>query len=86
MNATKCSCGFTELGDEGIIDHLHSIFEPADLKGNDGQVHQETDHLVCSCGLSAATSEDLDNHFLEVFTPADAVGRDGKKHGVVGAA
>lgn len=84
--AVHCACGFTELADEEITDHLELIFEPADLTGNDGRVHEETRDLTCSCGLAAITTEELDDHFLAVFTPADAVGRDGSKHGVLDAA
>jgi len=80
-----CACGFTELADEDITDHLETVFEPDDLTGNDGQVHQETSNLTCSCGLAFITTEELDNHFLAVFTPADAVGRDGQKHEAVDA-
>jgi hypothetical protein len=78
--AAQCACGFTKLADEEIIDHLELLFEPDDLKGNDGQAHEETGSLTCSCGLAAVTTEELDRHFLSLFTPADAVGRDGKRH------
>jgi hypothetical protein len=78
--AVHCACGFAELADEEITDHLELAFEPDDLTGNDGQVHVETTNLTCSCGLAAITTEELDNHFLAVFTPADAVGSDGKRH------
>jgi hypothetical protein len=84
--AAQCACGFTELADEGIIDHLELLFEPDDLRGNDGQVHGETSNLTCSCGLAAVTTEELDRHFLGVFTPTDAVGRDGKRHEAVDGA
>jgi hypothetical protein len=80
MTATRCACGFKELADEEITDHLHLAFEPDDIKGNDGQPHEERDHLTCACGFSAITSEELDSHFLKVFAPADAIGRDGRRH------
>jgi hypothetical protein len=63
-----------------IIDHLHEVFEPDDLKGSDGLTHEERDRLTCACGFSAVTSEELDSHFLKVFTPRDAIGRDGRRH------
>ncbi|HTU72934.1 MAG TPA: hypothetical protein VMG38_05390 [Trebonia sp.] len=80
MIAAQCGCGFTELADEEIIDHLNLVFEPDDLTGNDGQAHEERNRLTCACGFGAITSEDLDSHFLKVFTPGDAIGRDGRKH------
>jgi len=86
MALADCVCGFTELADEEMTDHLELVFESADLTGNDGQVHQETSSLTCSCGLTAITTDELDIHFLAVFTPADAVGRDGRKHEAVHAA
>lgn len=76
----RCTCGFAELADEGIADHLQRVFEPADSKGNDGQVHQETTSLTCACGLAATTPGELDTHFLAVFTPDDHIGIDGNKH------
>jgi hypothetical protein len=84
--AVQCLCGFTELADEEITDHLELVFEPGDLTGSDGRVHEETGSLACSCGLAAITSEGLDRHFLAVFTPAGAVGPDGRVHQAVGAA
>jgi hypothetical protein len=86
VSAVRCLCGFTELADEGITDHLELVFEPGDLTGNDGRVHEETGRLACSCGLAAITSEELDDHFLAVFTPADAVGLDGRPHRAVDVA
>ena len=41
MTAAQCSCGFTELADEGMTDHLHRVFESEDGKGNDGLVHED---------------------------------------------
>jgi hypothetical protein len=86
MIALQCTCGFTELDDEELTDHLHRVFEPADLVGNDGQVHEEGTSLMCACGLAAITAEELDDHFLKVFMPDDAIGRDGRKHEAIGGA
>ena len=80
MMAASCSCGFTELADENLTDHLLQVFEPDEHQGNGAVVHQEGDRLTCLCGLPATTPEELDAHFLQVFTPADAIGRDGHKH------
>jgi len=80
MIAAQCGCGFTELADEEIIDHLHLAFEQGDLKGNDGLTHEERDRLTCACGFSAITSEEMNTHLLKVFTPGDAIGRDGRRH------
>jgi hypothetical protein len=80
MIAARCSCGFTELADEEIIDHLQLVFEPDDHRGSDGHVHEERASLSCACGLSAITSDELDAHFLQVFTPGDSIGRDSHKH------
>ncbi|HEX4833299.1 MAG TPA: hypothetical protein VH478_19640 [Trebonia sp.] len=80
MLSAACLCGFTELADETLVDHLERVFTPADMRGTDGQVHQETDALACGCGFTASGPPSLDAHFLAVFTPADSIGRDGKKH------
>jgi hypothetical protein len=80
MIAAQCTCGFTELADEEITDHLLLAFEPRDSKGNDGQVHEERQHLHCACGLAATTSQGLDAHLLAAFTPRDATGNDGRRH------
>jgi hypothetical protein len=80
MTAARCTCGFTELADEELTDHLLLIFEPDDHIGNDGQAHEERQPLTCACGLTAITPQDLDAHFIEAFTPGDATGSDGKRH------
>jgi hypothetical protein len=80
MLTMQCTCGFTELGDETLHDHLQRVFEPADRRGNDGQVHEEGTRLACLCGFAAVTGDRLDQHFLSVCTPAGAIGRDGRKH------
>jgi hypothetical protein len=80
MTAMQCSCGFTELADEDITDHLLLAFEPPDLRGNDGRVHAEGKLLTCLCGLTALTVGELDQHFLQAFTPQHAIGRDGQRH------
>ncbi|HEX3955719.1 MAG TPA: hypothetical protein VHZ03_03695 [Trebonia sp.] len=81
MIAIRCSCGFEELDDEDMTDHLQLVFEPDDHVGNDGLVHEERDRLLaCACGLAAVTAEEFDQHILDAFTPDDAIGRDGQKH------
>jgi hypothetical protein len=84
MAAAQCSCGFMQLDDEEVIDHLHQVFEPEDHRGNDGHVHEERGRLTCACGFAAITTEELDSHLLKAFAPDDAVGHDGKKHEGVG--
>jgi hypothetical protein len=80
MTPVNCTCGFTELADETLTDHLVWVFTPEDGKGNDGLLHEETGHRTCLCGLVAAAPDGLDRHFITVFTTDDAIGRDGKKH------
>ena len=81
MIATHCICGFAELDDETVADHLHQVFTPDDMRGKDGRVHEEGMSLACSCGFMAITAEELDDHFIEAFRPEDGIGRDGRKHG-----
>jgi hypothetical protein len=76
----KCLCGFTELEDESLTDHLLAAFIADDATGSDGVTHEETSALRCSCGFAASAPGDLDEHFLTAFTPEGAIGRDGKKH------
>jgi hypothetical protein len=83
MIAMQCSCGFTELADEEIADHLLLVFEPADGKGSDGLPHEEGERLTCRCGFTATTTEDLDTHLMKLFTPPDAIGQDGNRHEAV---
>jgi hypothetical protein len=83
MLAARCTCGFTELADEELTDHLLQVFENDDPLGNDGQEHEEHQRLTCACGLTAATPEDLDMHFLKVFAADDAIGNDGQRHELV---
>jgi hypothetical protein len=80
MTAARCTCGFTELADEELTDHLLWVLGPDDQRGNDGLVHEERERLACACGLAAVTAEELDAHLISVFTPADAIGRDGQRH------
>ena len=80
MTAVRCACGFTELADEDVIDHLLRVFEPDEPTGSDGPVHEERERLACACGLAAVTAEELDAHLISVFTPTDAIGRDGQRH------
>lgn len=83
MTVAQCSCGFTELEDEHITDHLHRVFEPEDMTGDDGQLHLEGRSLECLCGFSAPTTEELDAHLLKALTPYDATGRDGDRHEII---
>ena len=78
--ATTCVCGFTELADEVLVDHLSLMFTPDDSTGNDGVVHEELDTRACSCGFSG-TSDEIGAHMLAAFTPANGIGHDGKAHG-----
>jgi serine/threonine-protein kinase RsbW len=80
MTAARCTCGFTELADEELNDHLLHVFEPDDRIGNDGLAHEERDRLTCACGLTATTPDDLNSHFMKVFTPRDTIGNDGHRH------
>jgi hypothetical protein len=81
MAAVTCLCGFTELADETLIDHLLRVFAPDDMRGNDGQLHEEGSRLACFCGFTANAADALDEHFRTVFTPDDGIGNDGNKHG-----
>jgi hypothetical protein len=83
MIAARCTCGFTELADEELTDHLLLVFEPEDHIGNDGLAHEERERLTCACGLTAITSEEFDAHILKVFTPSDAIASDGERHQLV---
>jgi hypothetical protein len=80
MITARCTCGFTELPDEEMSDHLLLVFETHDSRGNDGQVHEDCQHLHCACGLAATTTEELDTHLLAAFTPHDATASDGRRH------
>jgi serine/threonine-protein kinase RsbW len=86
MTTARCTCGFTELADETMTDHLLAAFEPDDCMGTDGLVHEEGEPLACACGFAASTPDDLDEHFLKSFTPAGAIGRDGHRHEAVDGA
>jgi hypothetical protein len=80
MTAARCACGFTELADEELTDHLLNAFEPDDHIGHDGRAHEERAPLTCACGLTATTPDDLDAHILQAFTPDDAKDRHGQRH------
>lgn len=81
MVGAMCSCGFTEVADEAMTDHLLAAFTPGDSRGRDGNVHEEwRAPLSCSCGVATTTPARLDTHFLAMFTPDNAIGRDGKQH------
>ena len=86
MTTARCSCGFTELADETVTDHLLLAFEPGDRAGADGLVHEEGEPLGCVCGFAASTPDDLDEHFLKAFIPDDAIGRDGTRHEAIDGA
>ncbi len=81
MMAARCACGFTELPDENILDHLAVVFTPDDCVGNDGKVHEELPGHACACGFVGITPEELEGHLMEAFTPADGTGLDGREHG-----
>jgi hypothetical protein len=80
--ATQCACGFTELSDETLFDHLALAFTPDDAAGNDGREHEELRGRACACGLPGGTREELERHLMAAFTPADRIGLDGREHGV----
>jgi hypothetical protein len=80
MVAIRCACGFAELDDERLVDHLALVFTPDDCVGNDGKEHEEWAGRACACGFSGTTPEDLQAHLLAAFRPADRIGLDGKRH------
>lgn len=81
MPSAQCRCGFTELADESLMDHLHRVFAPQDGIGTDGELHDETTGPACLCGFTGEKPDDLDRHFLAVFRPANGIGDDGREHG-----
>jgi hypothetical protein len=85
MPTSSCSCGFTELSDESLTDHLQYVFEPDDNRGFDGLDHTETSPLTCSCGFTAVIPVALDKHFLAVFMPPSRIGRDDRRHEIRGS-
>ena len=80
MTGARCACGFAELADEELIDHLLGVFEPDDHIGHDGLVHEERDRLTCACGFTGTTPDEFDAHVLKAFAPGDGIGRDGRRH------
>jgi hypothetical protein len=80
MIAAQCSCGFTELADEEIIDHPALAFVPEDSIGKGGLRREELRGRACSCGFTGITPDELEDHLLEAFTPGNSIGLDGKKH------
>ena len=61
-----CACGYAASDPGELTDHLLEAFTPADDRGTDGLVHDETSPaLTCACGYTAAGSNDLDAHFLD---------------------
>jgi hypothetical protein len=79
MADRRCSCGFSEAGDETMDDHLLEVFAPDDGRGPDGRVHLEGDRGHCLCGAGGSAAE-LDAHLFAVFTPDGRVARDGARH------
>ena len=82
MPVSRCLCGFAELADETLADHLAVVFTPDDSVGIDGKVHEELSGVACACGFSASSADALEGHLLAAFTPGDGIGLDGRKHGV----
>ena len=82
MPIARCLCGFAELDDETIADHLSVVFTPDDSVGNDGKVHDELSGHACACGFSGSSADALEGHLMAAFTPGDGIGLDGRKHGV----
>jgi hypothetical protein len=80
MLPARCACGFTELDDEQVADHLALVFVPDDSIGKDGMTHEELLSLACSCGYAGTTPEEVEGHLMAAFTPADRIGLDGKRH------
>jgi len=76
----RCACGFTELDDEEIADHLALVFTPDDSIGPDGKLHEELLGLACACGYLAIAPEEIEGHLLTAFMAADGIGLDGKRH------
>jgi hypothetical protein len=81
MPGAQCLCGFTELDDEGLPDHLAVSFTPDDSVGNDGNVHEELPGHACACGFSGSSASALEGHLMAAFTPGDGIGLDGRRHG-----
>jgi hypothetical protein len=80
MPGAQCLCGFTELDDETIADHLAVAFTPDDSVGNDGMVHEELSGRACACGFASGSADDLEGHLLASFASGDGIGLDGKRH------
>jgi len=81
MPIARCLCGFAELDDETLADHLAVVFTPDDCVGNDGKVHEELPGRACACGFSGTSADALEGHLMAAFTPGDGTGLDGRKHG-----
>jgi hypothetical protein len=82
MTTTQCACGFTELADEQISDHLALVFTPDDLIGIDGREHEELPGLACACGYVTGIPGELEGHLVQAFAPVNGIGLDGKRHAV----
>ncbi len=85
MPIARCLCGFAELDDETIADHLAAVFMPDDCVGNDGKVHDELSGRACACGFFGSSASELEGHLAAAFTPGDGIGLDGREHGVCDA-
>jgi hypothetical protein len=81
MPYAHCLCGFAELDDETLPDHLTVVFTPDDCAGNDGMVHDELPGHACACGFPGSSASDLGGHLMAAFTPAGGIGLDGRRHG-----
>jgi len=82
--ATQCACGFEQLADEQLIDHMLAAFESPGAVGADGKIHDELAGQACSCGFLALSGDEMESHFLAIFTPVGSVGRDGRVHEPLG--
>jgi hypothetical protein len=80
VTVASCSCGFAELADETLADHLQRVFIPDDGRAADGTVHEEHATGTCACGFGPASPIALDAHLLAVFTPGNLTGCDGREH------
>jgi len=80
MPFAQCLCGFKELRDETLADHLAVVFTADDSVGIDGKLHEELSGRACACGFSGSSAEALEGHLMAAFTPGDGIGLDGKRH------
>jgi hypothetical protein len=83
MPIARCLCGFAELADETMADHLAVAFTPDDCVGIDGQVHEELPGCACACGFPGGSAGEIEGHLMAAFTPGDGIGLDGRRHGAL---